>query len=180
MALGWLGAAHVEAGAAEQAIPLLEDAIGQLQELSGAGGYRYRQLDGQLRALLSEAFLTKGDLARAQALGANALSIAAAGGWPVAIGYAARAVGRIALAAGKPDEADAAARQALRTFAECEALAQLARSRLGLAEILAVRGERSAAGSELSAAREAFVQMRVPRLVERTERLAKALGLPFG
>ncbi|HEV8142723.1 MAG TPA: hypothetical protein VGQ77_07670 [Methylomirabilota bacterium] len=74
-------------------------------------------------------------------------------------------------------DAEAAARHALETFAGSGAPAQVARSRLALAEILVARGDAEAATVELRTAREAFTQMRVPRLVERTERLAGTLGL---
>ncbi len=176
-ATGWLGAAYIEGGHAGQAIDLLEDAIGRLQQLSGAGGYRYRQIDGVFRALLSEAYLAKGDAGRAGDLGAQALAIARAGGWGVAIGYAERAVGRVALAAGQLDEAEAAVNRSLSTFAAGEALAQAARSRLPLAEIRAARGDQDAAAAELDAARQTFAQMRAPILVERAHRLAQDLGL---
>ena len=176
-ATGWLGAAYLEGGHAGQAIDLLEDGIGRLQQLSGAGGYRYGQIDGMFRALLSEAYLAKGDAGRAGDLGAQALAIARAGGWGVAIGYAERAVGRVALAAGQLDEAEAAVNRSLSTFAEGEALAQAARSRLPLAEIRAARGDPDAAAAELAAAQQTFAQMRAPILVERTRRLAQDLGV---
>ena len=176
-ATGWLGAAYLEGGHAGQAIDLLEDGIGRLQQLSGAGGYRYGQIDGMFRALLSEAYLAKGDAGRAGDLGAQALAIARAGGWGVAIGYAERAVGRVALAAGQLDEAEAAVNRSLSTFAEGEALAQAARSRLPLAEIRAARGDPDAAAAELAAALQTFAQMRAPILVERARRLAQDLGV---
>jgi tetratricopeptide (TPR) repeat protein len=175
--IGWLGAAHIENGDASRALPLLEDAIGQLQGLSGAGGYRYRQLDGVFRALLSECHLARGDAGQARALGELALDIARTGGWAVAIGYAERAAGRLALATGKLDEAEAALERALATFAGVEALAQVARTRLPLAEVRAARGDGAAAARELRAARELFASMRAPRLVDRTARLAARLGV---
>lgn len=179
-AVSWLGAACQEGGDTGRAIELLEDALRELRALSSGGGYRYRQIDPFLRATLAEAYLDHGDRARAHDVAAAALPVATAGGWAVAIGYAARAIARCALAAGKLEDAETAARQALRTFADSDARAQVARSRLTLAEILATRGDGAAATTELTAAREAFVQMRVPRLVDRTEKLAQALGLSVG
>jgi len=177
MASGWLGAAHVEGGNAARAIDLLEDVIGRLQLLSGAGGYRYRQVDGMFRAILSEAYLAGGDVDRARKIAEEALAIADAGGWSVAVGYAARAAGRVALATGRLDDAEAAFEQAQRTFGVSEARAQVARTRWSLAELRAARGDREGAGLELSAAQELFGQMRAPRLVERTRRLAAELGV---
>ena len=176
-ALGWLGAAHLEGGHAGQAIDLLEDAIGRLQQLSGAGGYRYRQVDGMLCALLTEAYLAKGDAGRAGTLGAEALTIARAGGWGVAVGYSERAIGRVALADGRLDEAEAALARAFEQFAAAEAPAQVARTRLPLAELRAARGDKHSAAVELRAAVEVFARMRAPRLVDRARSLAGDLDV---
>jgi tetratricopeptide (TPR) repeat protein len=176
-AVAWLGAACQEGGETARAIELIEGALKDLSALSGGGGYRYRQVDPFLRATLAEAYLDHGDPVRAHDAAAAALPVATAGGWAVAIGYAARALARCARANGKLAEAEAAARQALTTFGDSAARAQVARTRLTLAEILVARGQQAAASAELAAAREAFVHMRVPRLIERTDRLAKTLGL---
>ena len=77
------------------------------------------------------------------------------------------------------DEAEAAVRQALRAFADAATHAQVARTRLALAEVMAARGDAAAARAELGTAREAFVHMRAPVLVERTERLAALHALPL-
>jgi tetratricopeptide (TPR) repeat protein len=177
-AVGWLGAAHLEAGDGKQAGGLLEDAIARLQRLSGAGGgYRYRQLDGMLRALLGEARLIAGDVERARVSGEEALAIAREGAWPVAIGYAERALGRVALAAGRLEDAEGALERALLTFAAIEARAQVARTRVILAEVRAARGDRHAAAAELRTACEVFEQIKAPRLVESTRRLAADVGV---
>jgi nucleotide-binding universal stress UspA family protein len=87
------------------------------------------------RALLSECYLAKGDAEQARAIAALALAIARTGSWAVAIGYAERAVGRLALATGKLDDAETALERARQTFADIEARAQVARSHLPLAEV---------------------------------------------
>jgi DNA-binding SARP family transcriptional activator len=175
---GWLGAAHLEGGDGKQAIRHLEEAIARLQRLSGVGGgYRYRQIDGMFRALLGEAHLSTGDVERARAAAEEALAMARAGGWPVAIGYAERAVGRVALITGRLDDAEGALERALLTFATAEAWAQAARTRVVLARLRAARGDRDAAATELRAAREAFEQVRAPRLVASVRRLAAELGV---
>ena len=175
-ARGYLGAAHLEADDAAQAIPLLEESLAQFQELSGSGGYRNQQVGSLLTAMLSEAYLLRGDVEHARELAARARAIVTGAGWAVALGYAERAAARVACVMGKLDDAEMAARHALETFAGCGAPAQVARSRLALAEILAARGDDRAAIAELTAARDAFAQMRIPRLVERTERLVGKLG----
>jgi DNA-binding SARP family transcriptional activator len=177
IAIGWLGAAHMESEDVSPAVPFLEDAVGRLHALGGRGGYRHQQIDGMLLALLSEAYLAANDVDRARAVGEEALEIARNGGWPVAIGYAERAMGRLALAMGKLDEAETALEHAVRTFAEAEARAQVARSQVPLGELRAARGDHAGAAVELRAARQMFASMRAPRLVERTLRLAERLGL---
>jgi tetratricopeptide (TPR) repeat protein len=178
--LGMLGAAHLEDDDPGQAIACLEDAIARLQALSGTGGYRSGQLDGLLRAMLAEAYLAASDLERAGKVGANALQITRAGGWPVAIGYAERVLGRIALGAGQLDDAERALEAAVRTFAGSETRAQVGRSQLPLAELHAARGDLAGAAAALRTALELFTRMRTPRLVERTEALAAKLGVPLG
>ena len=170
MAIGWLGAAHVEAGDVKPAFEHLEDAIGRLQRLSGAGGYRYRQVDGMLRGLLAEANLAAGHLGPAETVAVEALAVARKGSWPVAIGYAQRALGRVELAAGRLAEAEQELQAALHTFTAIEAHAQAARSRVPLGELHARRGNRRAATTELRAAYDLFIQMRAPRLAERVPR----------
>jgi DNA-binding SARP family transcriptional activator len=177
IALGWLGAAHLEGGDAARALVLLDDAVGQLQRLSEVGGYRYRQMDAILRALLSEGHLAGGDVDRARAIGADALAIAQAGGFRVAIGYAERAVGRAEQAAGRLDAAEAALDRAVRTFVGVEARAQAARSRLSVAALRAAAGDKDAAAAELQAASAELGAIGAPRLVERARRLAEELGL---
>ena len=129
------------------------------------------------RALLSEAYLVENDIEQARAVGEQALDIARTGGFPVAVGYAERAVGRLALATGKLGDAEAALERARQTFLDIEARAQAARSQLPLAEVRAARSDRDAAATDLRTAQDLFVTMRAPRLAERTQRLAERLGL---
>jgi tetratricopeptide (TPR) repeat protein len=181
-ALGWLGAAHLENEELAQAIPLLQDAIARHQQLGSAGGYRHRELVGFFTALLSDACLRSGEIEQARDLAAKALAVSTAGGWPVSLGYAERTVGRVALAAGKLDEAEVFFRRALQTFLSVDARCQVARCHLILADVSAARGDsdRDAARAALEIAHEMFRQMPAPRLVERTERMASALGLSLG
>jgi len=174
---GYVGAAHLETGEADHAIARLEEALAELGVLGSSGGYRNRQIGSWFTALLAEAYLLKGEIDRARELTAAARAAAAGAGWPVGAGYIHRTEARVARARGELHDAERAARHAIDTFAACGAAAQLARSRLVLAELLASLGKGDAAAGELMAAREAFVHMRAPRLVERTERLAGTLGL---
>jgi hypothetical protein len=146
-ARGWLGAAHAEAGDADHGILLLEDAVGRFQELA--------------------AHLAKRDVARARPVAEEALAIARAGRWGVAVGYAERAVGRAALAAGRLGGAQAALERAVETFGGAEALVRVARSRLALAELRAAQGDKEGAATQLRVAGELFVRLRAARLVQR-------------
>jgi DNA-binding SARP family transcriptional activator len=173
---GWLGATYWDYEQPARAIPLLEDAVARMQELSSARGYR--RWDAWFIAALSESYLTKGEVERAQALASTALEVATASGFLVATGYAERALARVMLAGGRVDDAEAAIRRALDTFAATAAHCEGARSRLVLAEILAARAAAPAALAELATAREAFARMQAPRLVERADRLAEAIDTP--
>ncbi|MGH7303252.1 MAG: ATP-binding protein, partial [Candidatus Rokuibacteriota bacterium] len=170
--IGWLGAAYHEHGEAARAIGLYEEAL----QLVGGAVYRARQVDGFLMALMSDALRMDGQIERAADLAGRALVVSTAGAWFVAVGYAYRALGRIALASGKLGDAEATHRQAIETFQKIDARCQVARSRLDLADALAARGDRSAALAELEIARDIFAQMQAPRLIERAARAAAALG----
>jgi len=176
---GYDGIAYLEAGDAAQAVARLEEAVAELGALGSGGGYRNRQIGSWFIALLAEAYLSRGDVAHAQELTARARATAAGAGWLVGTGYIERAEARVARALGQLPEAESSARQAIDTFTACGAATQLARTRLALAEILADLGKADAAANELAVAREAFLHMRAARLVERADRLAATLGLPF-
>jgi ATP/maltotriose-dependent transcriptional regulator MalT len=139
--------------------------------------YRARQIDALLMALMSDALRMDGQLERAAELAGRALAVSTAGAWLVAVGYAYRSIGRIALTSGKLDDAEGTQRQAIEAFEKIDARCQVARSRLDLAEVLGARGDRDGARVELETARSAFTQMQAPRLVERASRLAGTLGL---
>jgi ATP/maltotriose-dependent transcriptional regulator MalT len=127
--------------------------------------------------VVAEAHLLRGEVDRAGELMVTARAAAAGAGWPVGAGYIQRAEARVAQARGDLQKAEHAARHAIDTFTACGAAAQVARSCLVLAELLAGLGKPDTAASELAAAREAFSHMRAPRLIERTDRLAEKLGL---
>jgi tetratricopeptide (TPR) repeat protein len=174
--IGWLAAAHQENGEAARAIRLFEEAL----ELVGSTSYRARQVDSFMMALLSDALRVDGQMERAADLAGRALAVSTAGGWSVPVGYAYRALGRIALASGKLEDAESAQRQSIETFEKVDARCQVARSRLDLAEVLKARGDRNRARAELEIARGAFTQMQAPRLVERASRGLAALGSARG
>src|SRR5262245_9605432 len=173
-ALGHLGSAYVEAGDASRAIATLEESLALLRRLS-AGGYR-RQIDGFVIGYLSEAYLLHGDLDRAAALGKEAQQTSLEGKYQVAIAYAERSLGLVARARGALTEARAHFESALEVFASVDTRFQVARMRLLLAELCQASGDKEAAPAHALAALETFRRLRVPRYVERAERMAGALG----
>ena len=173
----WLGAAHLENGDPVEAIGFSRGRHRAARSLRVSGGYRGRQMDGLLAALLGEAYLIKGDLERAAALASRAHTAAVVGGFSVAVGYAERVLALVAMARGDRTEGESQLRRAIQTFASVDARCQVARSRLALAEVLAARDARDEAREELRSARDAFRQMQAACLVERAERLAGAVGV---
>ena len=177
-----LGLVHMalaewENGDSKQAIPVLEKALAQTQFLRGRGGYVSRQVDALLTSGLSEMHLHAGDLSQATQLAQKAQSTAAEIKWPVAMGYAERALGAIARTQGDFAQARSYFSQSVKIFAGADTRFQAARARLLLAEALHAGGEQTSASFQLKEARDAFRLLRVPLYVERAERLAKDLGL---
>ena len=177
-----LGLVHMalaewENGDSKQAIPVLEKALAQTQFLRGRGGYVSRQVDALLTSGLSEMHLHAGDLSQATQLAQKAQSTAAEIKWPVAMGYAERALGAIARTQGDFAQARSYFSRSVKIFAGADTRFQAARARLLLAEALHAGGEQTSASFQLKEARDAFRLLRVPLYVERAERLAKDLGL---
>jgi DNA-binding SARP family transcriptional activator len=177
---GYDGIAWLQAGDAGRAIARLEEAVAELEAVGPSGGYRNRQIGSWFVTLLAESHLLRGDAERARELTAVARARGAEAGWPVGTGYLERAEARVMRALGKLDDAELAARQAIATFRSCGAVTQIGWTRLVLADVLARLGKIHAAAGELATARESFAALRAPRLVERTEQLAKTLGVPLG
>lgn len=177
LAASQLGMAHWENDDPQQAIPVLEEALAQLQQLGELGGYRFRDLGGLLIAGLSEMYLRRGEVEQAAQLGLRAHDVTTGGRWPVAVAYAERALGRIARARGDLAQADAHFGRSIELFTGADTRFQTARTRLLLAEILHARGDQPRASAQLREARDVFRLLRVPIYVERAERLAKELGL---
>ncbi len=88
------------------------------------------------------------------------------------VGRARRALGRIALASGHLPEAERCLDEALRTFEAIGARFEVGRTHIDLAELARVREGPPAAAAHAAKARALFQTLRVPRYVERAERLA--------
>jgi DNA-binding SARP family transcriptional activator len=167
---GALGHAHLEGGDAA-AVPLLEQAVEAL------GRIPIRFSEHRCLALLGEAYLSSGDVARARETASRALALSQHDGTPFNVGLAQRALGRIGRARGDLHEAEQLLSQALDSFVGCSAEFEAARTRLDLAEVRARRGDEDAARRLLRAAVAAFDAARAPKRVAEARELAKALGL---
>lgn len=93
------------------------------------------------------------------------------------VGYAQRVLARIARSADALDEAESKLTEALETFQSIGAEFEVARVRLELADLAGHRRDRERARTHLDPARLTFERLRVPRYLDRADRLARELGL---
>jgi transcriptional regulator with AAA-type ATPase domain/tetratricopeptide (TPR) repeat protein len=168
-ALGMLGAGYLEKGVAAGAIPALEQAVGELQ--------RYRsQVRAWYTAWLGEAYLLAGRTREARETLETCLDIAGQVSFRFALGLATRALGRLDLAGGEPASAGRRLHEALGTFEAIHARFEAGRTRLDLAGLARAGGDPGGAAAHLEEAGRAFRALRVPRYVQRVERLAAEVG----
>jgi tetratricopeptide (TPR) repeat protein len=166
MASGWLGFAFLEKGEAARAIPLLEQSVRQLSQ------FRFPQFQGWFMVFLAEAYCATGEIQTAHQLAIQALHITQAAGFSYGVALAKRALGRIAGAKGLPDEAETYLSEALPIFSSHQARYDLGRTHLDLATVTDAQGKHAEAATHLREAHRLFTSLRIPKYVERTERLA--------
>lgn len=171
--LGFLGYAYLEKGDFQSAMETLEDSVGRLQE---AG---MPQLLGWFSAYLGEAWLGLEQIEPARKAALDAVKTMQEVKFWYGIAIAQRAVGRIAAAAGTPDEALARLEEALDRFLKLEVPFEVARTRLDLAALAHTRGDKKKACEQLRQARAAFLSLKLPRYAERAQALAARMGIPF-
>jgi hypothetical protein len=126
---------------------------------------------------LGEAYCLQGQLVRARDLALQGLGTASDIGFGLGIGWAQRALGRIALANGALAGAATALQEALQTFTAMHARAEVARTSLDLAALAHTQGSPEKAATHLHEAYALFWELRVPTYVERTRHLATAFGV---
>jgi len=171
VALGWLGHAYLEKGEPARAIPVLEQAVEQVQE------FRFAQLLGLFMGFLAEAYGATGEAEKALALARRGLAVTRQASSLYGVGCLQRSLGRIARARGDLGEAEARLGEALGTFAAIEARYDLGRTRLDLAALAADGGDRAAAATHLREAHALFQALRLPEYVQRSLGLAARLGI---
>jgi class 3 adenylate cyclase/tetratricopeptide (TPR) repeat protein len=173
-ALGFLGYAYLEKGDLPQAIEALEDSAEQLRQ---AG---MLQLFGWFSAFLAEARLLAGhSTAEARKLALEALGTTEASRFRYGTGLAQRTLGRIAAETGDMREAEEWFREALESFSSIQAPFEVGRTFLDLALLARQEGNPDKTAQCLGEAYRLFTELRVPKYVEKTERLAGELALPL-
>lgn len=151
-----LGFACLAQGDTARAIPLLSEAVRQLERL------RLSRSLGRVIGWLAEAYFRAGDAGRAVELGTRALELTTAAKHFYGIGEAQRLLARVAQAGGDVDGCEERLRESVLTFESIEARFEVARTRHLLGEVLATRGDRDAAAAELRAGRTLLDQLGVP------------------
>jgi tetratricopeptide (TPR) repeat protein len=169
--LGHLGYAYLEHGDAAAAAAALEDALARID------AFGFRQLEGRFTTFLGEARLLQGRLDEARELVSRGLRLSAEARYWYGMGWAQLALGRIALAAGVPDEAGPPLEEALETFTRIHARFMAGRTRLGLAELAQARRDPAGALSHLREAHALFRVLKVDPWLGRAVALAREWGL---
>ncbi|MBI3127451.1 MAG: AAA family ATPase [Candidatus Tectomicrobia bacterium] len=172
-ALACLGKAYSEAGDAGRAVPTLEQAV----EL--ADRVRSLQWRQWFRTWLGEAYRLGGQLDRAREVARQTLEVCTDVKYLVGVGFSHQVLGRIALAEGDLTETWGHLQEALRTFAAICSRFEQGRTHLDLAALAHAQGKRETVAVHLKEARSLFMALRIPKYVERTEVLARELGLPI-
>ncbi|MBI2158846.1 MAG: AAA family ATPase [Candidatus Rokubacteria bacterium] len=164
-----LGYAHALSGRADEAVALLEEAVGETT--SRRGGHALRL------AHLAEAYLLAGRLEEATSLAARALELARERNELGHEAYALRSVAEVA-AQREPAAVNRAAddyRRAIARAAELGMRPLLARCRLALGELHLKRGSLEEARRELAAAMELLTAMDMRRWIGQAEAALTAL-----
>jgi DNA-binding SARP family transcriptional activator/tetratricopeptide (TPR) repeat protein len=156
LASGALGHAHLQRGDAAAAIKVLEEVVEHFQRMP------FRSAVGRHMAYLSEAYLLAGEHDRARKSAEQALELGLADRNQLIIGLSERALGRIALATGRPVEARAHLPRALGAFTECEATFEAGRTHMDLADLFTAENHPSTVCEHLAVAGEIFAAANVP------------------
>src|SRR5262245_36412808 len=172
LARAFLGIVHIEREEAAAARPLLDESIAAFTR------FRFMPLEGWLRILRGLAHFLEGEPELARAMVVRGLEVAGRARFAPAISNGKRVLAAIDRAEGRHDAAEAHVREALDMDETMGARFESARTRLALAELLAVRGDRETAALELRAGLRAFEELGVPAWTGQASRRADALGLP--
>jgi tetratricopeptide (TPR) repeat protein len=170
-AAAFLGYAYLEKSDAIPALPLLEEAVQCFVQ------FQFRPFAGWFMALLAEAYRCTQRFEQAQELAQQGFDVARAAHHGYGVGWALRALGRVAQARGLRTEAVSYLQEALQTFVSIQMPFETGRSHLDLAAFTHVQGNQEATATHLTEAYALFTALQVPRYVERTVQLASKFGV---
>jgi tetratricopeptide (TPR) repeat protein len=171
-ALGFMGYAYLEKRDLPDAVKVLEDSV-QRTQLAGM-----RQLLGWFSVFLAEAYACSGRLEEAGELARQALAVTTEVKFGYGIGLALRALGRVAMERQDREEARRRFSEAIAQFQGLRVAFEVARTQLELMALARSEGRTGEAMERLAEARNAFIELGVPRYVERTGAMAGELGEP--
>jgi tetratricopeptide (TPR) repeat protein len=166
-----LGCAYLEIGDAARALAPLEEATEQQTR------FGMRQSFARGLALLGEACLASGDLARAGEVAVRAVTVGAETGARWALAWAERTPGRLARGRGAMEEARRHLGGAMNAFTAMESRLEAARTQLDLAEVTHALGDRAQARAILTEAVDIFRDLDLPKRVEQAAARARRLGV---
>lgn len=169
--LACLGRACFEAGDIVRAVDVLEQAVEIADQV------RSMQFRAWFRTMLGEAYLMNGKIDKASHVVSGACDASTEIRFPIGIGLSKQLQGRIARARGDPVQARRNFDEAVTILTSIGARFELARTHLELAEIAEASSEREVAAAQLRAARAYFVDLQVPKYVERANRLSERLAI---
>jgi tetratricopeptide (TPR) repeat protein len=171
--LSSLGFAHSQGGDPDRAIDCLQRAIARMRSLDVL-----RISETRFGAFLADAYLARGDVARARQEAAAALALAKEMGYPWGGALAERALGRAAHAAGDAGTAVAHLDAARERFAALEGAFEAARTAFYLADALHALGRPEESAAAVGEARRAFGGLGVPVWERRAADLARRIARP--
>jgi class 3 adenylate cyclase/tetratricopeptide (TPR) repeat protein len=169
--MAYLGYAYLEKPDPAEAIPLLAQAAQHQQQ------FRALQNASWSTTWLGEAYRLQGQLVRARDLALQGLAIARDINFRLGVGWAQRALGRLALANNALAEAKQHLQEALQTFTATQARAEIARTTLDMATLAYAQERQEAAVTHLHDAYTLFRDLRVPLYIQRTRALAASCGI---
>jgi class 3 adenylate cyclase/tetratricopeptide (TPR) repeat protein len=169
--LAVLGKAYSEKGDLALAVPLLEQAV-QLGDQ-----VRSRQYAAWFRTMLGEAYLLDGQLDRAREVAGRAMEISAEARFALGVGWSHQVIGRLAQAEGAFSEAGEHLTKALQSFVSTRAGFEAGRTHFFSASLAHTRGDHDSAAAHINEAYSIFSTLNTPKHVDRSERLARELGI---
>ena len=169
--LAVLGKAYSERGDFALAVPVLEQAV-QLGDQ-----VRSRQYAAWFRTMLGEAYLLSGQLDKARKVAGRALDISAGASFALGVGWSHQVIGRVAQAEGAVSEAAEHLMEALESFVSTRAGFEAGRTHFFTASLAHSRGDHDSAAAHINEAYSIFSTLDTPKHADRSERLARKLGI---